>query len=932
MAWRETATRTEITGLKPGTAYVVRLRATDGQEGAGNGYGPWSTSPPTTPRGWPPLPKDLTVTPGNGRLDLSWTAPPPPVTGYEVHYRVQPDGQYGFTGNVWCEALQTVAEPSPADGWVDAGHTGTGTTRGIDGLENGKKYMLRLRAVNAEGSAGCTNVDPSRTWVLRRELTPTDTRPVLTFGAESATIMEGEDGTLTAKLDKPASRNLRAIVRLVDDDATQGTDYRVGATSVDFAKGGSSRTLTINVAEDSVNEEDETFTVTLTAEKRYDEHMQLGSPARLVVSIEDDDPPEAPSLSLKAGDGKLAAKWTRPAGPVAGYQLRYKTQDATDGDAPDATPDDPATGWVTKTVTEKVTDPATNTSEVKTSADIDGLENWTTYVVQVRATDGQEDGGGGHYGDWSASLSGMPRGPPGVGPSALGVTPGDARLDLSWTDPPGEVTGHDVHVTAAEMSALADGEAATGTNRATEWVAVQRSGTTRSQAITGLDNGTEYRVRVRARNSQGAGPWSFVKGRPASGDATLLGLSASAGAGAEGEFEALSLTPRIFKAATLGYAATVPGAMTHAKVTAAVNDSGATLTAGKRGTTLAALSSSVESGAIGLAYGENLIDVVVAAQDGTEKTYTVTITRQSDDAALSALAGSVSADGSDFSGTLTLDPAFASGTRSYAATLDSAVTHVKLTPTANHSEAAVTVNGATVTSGQASAAIAVSTGRNNVIEVEVTAEDGTAQAYVVTARHKVTALTLTSSATNGTVAENAGTLTVTATLDNPAGKGGVTVELEAGAASTAEAADDYVLPAPFTIAEGDTSAAGEVTIVDDDVAEANEALALAAQVSGVTVTGVTVTIADDDEIGIAVLPKSPGPVRGGRRVDDGRDGKRGDLRGEPEQRAGQHGDGHRRQRRHEGGHGEPGDAHLHGAGLRGQDGHCHRRPGRPRQS
>ena len=235
--------------------------------------------------------------------------------------------------------------------------------------------------------------------------------------------------------------------------------------------------------------------------------------------------------------------------------------------------------------------------------------------------------------------------------------------------------------------------------------------------------------------------------------------------------------------------------MTHAKVTAAVNDSGATLTAGKRGTTLAALSSSVASAAIELAYGENLIDVVVTAQDGTEKTYTVTITRQSDDTTLRALAGSVSTDGLDFSGALTLDPAFASGTRSYSATLDNAVTHVKLTPTVNDSEAAVTVNGAAVTSGQASAAIAVSKGRNNVIEVEVTAEDGTAQTYVVTARHKVTTLTLTSSATNGTVAEDAGTVTVTATLDNPAGKGGVTVALEAGAASTASAADGRLCPA-----------------------------------------------------------------------------------------------------------------------------------------
>ena len=56
-------------------------------------------------------------------------------------------------------------------------------------------------------------------------------------------------------------------------------------------------------------------------------------------------------------------------------------------------------------------------------------------------------------------------------------------------------------------------------------------------------------------------------------------------------------------------------------------------------------------------------------------------------------------------------------------------------------------------------------------------------------------LTLTTDAAGNTVAEDAGTVTVRATLDQPAtATAGVTVTLAAGAASTATATQDYALP------------------------------------------------------------------------------------------------------------------------------------------
>ena len=106
--------------------------------------------------------------------------------------------------------------------------------------------------------------------------------------------------------------------------------------------------------------------------------------------------------------------------------------------------------------------------------------------------------------------------------------------------------------------------------------------------------------------------------------------------------------------------------------------------------------------------------------------------------------------------------------------------------------------------------------------------------------------TLTLTVDKATVSEEDGAVTVTATLDNPAGEDGVEVTLVAGGTATAN--DDYTLPTAFTIAEGEKTAAAPLTIVDDDVSEAAETIDLGADTgsSGLTTTGATVTIASSD--------------------------------------------------------------------------------------
>ena len=121
----------------------------------------------------------------------------------------------------------------------------------------------------------------------------------------------------------------------------------------------------------------------------------------------------------------------------------------------------------------------------------------------------------------------------------------------------------------------------------------------------------------------------------------------------------------------------------------------------------------------------------VSLSIGTSCAQQTTTPTQSTDATLSGLTATQATSASGPFSALSIGN-FASGTTSYAASVGNSITHVKLTPAVNDSDATVTVAGTTVASGSASGAIALSVGAN-AITVEVTAEDGTTtQTYTVT--------------------------------------------------------------------------------------------------------------------------------------------------------------------------------------------------------
>lgn len=126
-----TATSFDITGLTNGTSYDVQVRAVNAI-----GTGTATDSVAGTPRTTPGAPTGLSVTPGNGQLTASFTAPASNGGSALTNYEYSTNGGSSFTA------------VSPAS---------TSTSITITGLSNGTSYNVQVRAVNAAGSGTATD-------------------------------------------------------------------------------------------------------------------------------------------------------------------------------------------------------------------------------------------------------------------------------------------------------------------------------------------------------------------------------------------------------------------------------------------------------------------------------------------------------------------------------------------------------------------------------------------------------------------------------------------------------------------------------------------------------------------------------------------------------------------------------------------------------
>ena len=184
------------------------------------------------------------------------------------------------------------------------------------------------------------------------------------------------------------------------------------------------------------------------------------------------------NLSAKAGDGMVELAWSAVRN-VTGYEVAYgESADHLDRTLP----------------------------VVSNKASVTGLENLTTYYFQVTATNGA------WRGRLSAIVSAMPEAAkvPGA-PSNIGVVPMDGALRLSW--------GKTKDATFYQAFYRVAGE--------TEFTQFGGDLSATSTTITGLTNGTEYELAVKAGNSKGVGPFSAIAaGTPEREDLTMPELPA----------------------------------------------------------------------------------------------------------------------------------------------------------------------------------------------------------------------------------------------------------------------------------------------------------------------------------------------------------------------------------------------------------------------
>ena len=211
--------------------------------------------------------------------------------------------------------------------------------------------------------------------------------------------------------------------------------------------------------------------------------------------------PEAiTNLTATHGDSSVTLDWTVPGNggsPITSYD--YSSDNGT-------------TWRTTGTTTNQYV--VTRTSGSPQSR----LAKGTAYTFQVRA---RNDKG---TGDASNAVTETPRTTPGV-PTALLVTPMDARVDLAWTAP----DNGGAAIVRYQYSTDGGANWASTGSTSTSYSVTQTS----ADNPTNLVNGTEYQFAVRAVNSEGRGRSSnAVSGTPqeaATAPGQVTGLAATAG-------------------------------------------------------------------------------------------------------------------------------------------------------------------------------------------------------------------------------------------------------------------------------------------------------------------------------------------------------------------------------------------------------------------
>jgi hypothetical protein len=339
--------------------------------------------------------------------------------------------------------------------------------------------------------------------------------------------------------------------------------------------------------------------------------------------------------------------------------------------------------------------------------------------------------------------------------SRLTVSPGTLQPDFS-----GGTTQYSVDLTSSTTSVTVSAQPAVSGDSVTI-------------------NGQPTTSRVIALGAAGTTtPVDIVVSESGSNSRTYTVLLRRAGLAGNNSLESLAVSPGTLAPAfdpnRLPYTVTVASNVGSIDVTPTAQDFNATMTVNGQPAT----SGQARTIPLNGPGQSTTITITVTAQNGSPKTYLLTVSRGvSNNNNLQNLTIS--------SGTLT--PTFNAGTEDYTVNVANTVGTVSITPTRQDPDATIAVNGQATTSGQARIVTLNAPGQSTLITIVVTAQNGAQKTYVVTVNRGVAAnnnlQSLTISPGTLTPAFNASTVSYTVNVASTVASVTVTPRLQDTAAT-----------------------------------------------------------------------------------------------------------------------------------------------------
>ena len=450
-----TATTATITGLSNSSSYIAQVRATNSV-----GDSLWSpSSASVSPAPAPAAPSAPTLAAGARQLTATWTAPNAnglTITDYDVQYR----------------------KSSETD-WTDWTHTGAALTATLTGLDGAVTYEVRVRA---ESSAGEGAWSPSASLQTNVGVPDAPATPSLTSSSSTQ---------ITVQWATPYNGGSALSGFKVQYKASSSSDW----TSHTFSSTGTTTSATIGSLTNGASYDVQVRATNAQGDSPWSATATsaVGSPSRVTATV-------AP------GDTQLVVSWTAPANngnAIDDYDVRYRqagtsswTQIYDGGSVGQA--------HVSGSDEASSTNPinfgnlgAGITREALGSHQ--GLYKTANAIDEIRLYL-QANGGSAFTARASATK-----------PTTTTTLSTGAVLASSATTTPNNRFTEWVGPIAANgyfWASPTDGNSTSYGTRFRQIYHIDLATTATTYTITGLTNGTEYEVQVRAGNAIGNGQWS----------------------------------------------------------------------------------------------------------------------------------------------------------------------------------------------------------------------------------------------------------------------------------------------------------------------------------------------------------------------------------------------------------------------------------------